>query len=296
MAEDINKRRLGRGLAALMGDAVPETVAIEQARGVRRLPIEQIVPNPRNPRGVFAEDALNDLAASIREKGVVQPLLVRTLSEGHYELIAGERRWRAAQKAGLDAVPVVIRDVDDRESLELAIIENVQRSDLNAIEEAQGYQQLIDAFEYTQQQLASVIGKSRSHIANTLRLLKLPDGVLAYVSTGALSAGHARQLIDRDDAPELARKIIDEGLSVRAIERLVQDNPLTDGMLSHANAPDDRSSMMGDSDARAVEQRLAEHLGLDVQLKAKANGTGTLAIKYKTLEQLDDLLRRMGAF
>lgn len=298
MADDASKRRLGRGLAALMGDAVPESVAVDQARGPRRLPIEQIVPNPRNPRGVFTEDALLDLANSIAEKGVVQPLLVRTLSEGHYELIAGERRWRAAQRAGLDTVPVVVRDVDDQESLELAIIENVQRADLNALEEAQGYQSLIDSFAYTQKDLSTVIGKSRSHIANTLRLLRLPDGVQLFLSTGALSAGHARQLVGRDDAAALARKIIDDGLSVRDVERLVNAKPNPDGILPHANAPDDRPSdgiALGDADTRAIEAKLAEHLGLDVQLKAKINGSGSLVLKYKTLEQLDDLLRRIGA-
>ncbi|MFK7791061.1 MAG: ParB/RepB/Spo0J family partition protein [Devosiaceae bacterium] len=294
MSDDASKRRLGRGLAALMGDAVPENIAVDQARGARRLPIEQIAPNPRNPRGVFSEDALKDLANSIAEKGVVQPLLVRTLAEGQYELIAGERRWRAAQRAGLDMVPVVVRDVDDKESLELAIIENVQRSDLNPLEEAQGYQSLIDSFAYTQQDLATVIGKSRSHIANTLRLLKLPEGVQLFLNTGALSAGHARQLIGRDDAAELARKIIDDGLSVRDVERLVHHAPNPDGMLPHASAPDERPGLQ-DADTRAIEAKLAEHLGLHVQLKAKRNGSGTLAIKYETLEQLDDLLRRIGA-
>ncbi|WP_375572375.1 ParB/RepB/Spo0J family partition protein [Ahrensia marina] len=294
MADDASKRRLGRGLAALMGDAVPESVAVDQSRNTRRLPIEQIAPNPRNPRGTFAEDALDDLTKSIREKGVVQPLLVRPMSEGAFELIAGERRWRAAQRAGLDMVPVVVREVDDKESLELAIIENVQRSDLNPLEEAQGYQSLIDSFDYTQQDLASVIGKSRSHIANTLRLLRLPEGVQLFVSSGALSAGHARQLVGRDDAAELARKIIDDGLSVRDVERLVQDKPLSDGMLPHASAPDDRTGL-ADADTRAIEAKLSEHLGLDVRLKAKANGSGTLSVSYKSLEQLDDLLRRIGA-
>ena len=294
MADDASKRRLGRGLAALMGDAVPESVAVDQARATRRLPIEQIVPNPRNPRSSFSEDALAELTQSIRDKGIVQPLLVRTLGDDAYELIAGERRWRAAQRAGLDSVPVVVRDVDDRESLELAIIENVQRADLNPLEEALGYQQLIQQFSYSQQDLAGVIGKSRSHIANTLRLLRLPDGVLSYVSTGALSAGHARQLVGREDAPHLARHIIDQGLSVRDVERMVQESPKTDGMLPHANAPDERTGL-ADADTRAIEAKLSEHLGLDVQLKAKPNGTGALTIKYRSLEQLDDLLRRIGA-
>ncbi|GAB5509688.1 MAG: ParB/RepB/Spo0J family partition protein [Hyphomicrobiales bacterium] len=298
MAEDASKRRLGRGLAALMGDAVPEAVAVDTARGARRLPIEQISPNPRNPRGIFEESALDDLANSIREKGVVQPLLVRTLDEGSFELIAGERRWRAAQRAGLDTVPVIVREVDDKESLELAIIENVQRSDLNALEEALGYQQLVDAFNYKQKELATVIGKSRSHIANTLRLLKLPDGVQTYLSSGALSAGHARQLIDREDAPELARRIIDEGLSVRDVERIVQrDAQKADAEAASQNDGPLSSSTtsIADADTRAIEAQLAELLGLSVKLNARKDGSGKLSIQYHTLEQLDDLLRRMGS-
>lgn len=298
MADDPSKRRLGRGLAALMGDAVPEAVAVDNARGARRLPIEQISPNPRNPRGIFEESSLDELANSIREKGIVQPLLVRTLEEGSYELIAGERRWRAAQRAGLDSVPVIIREVDDKESLELAIIENVQRSDLNALEEALGYQHLIDAFSYKQKELANVIGKSRSHIANTLRLLKLPEGVQTYLSSGALSAGHARQLIDREDAPELARRIIDEGLSVRDVERIVQrDAQKADAAASpKSDLPlSSSSSSIADADTRAIEAQLAELLGLSVKLNARKDGSGTLSIKYHTLEQLDDLLRRMGS-
>lgn len=298
MAEDASKRRLGRGLAALMGDAVPEAVAVDTARSARRLPIEQITPNPRNPRDVFDEAGLDDLANSIREKGVVQPLLVRTLDEGSYELIAGERRWRAAQRAGLDMVPVIVREVDDKESLELAIIENVQRSDLNSLEEALGYQQLIDAFGYKQKELATVIGKSRSHIANTLRLLKLPEGVQTHLSRGTLSAGHARQLIDRDDASELALRIINEGLSVRDVERIVQrDAQQADAAAaSTSDMPlSSPSSSIADADTRAIEAQLAELLGLSVKLKARKDGSGTLSIQYHTLEQLDNLLRRMGS-
>ncbi len=294
MAEDASKRRLGRGLAALMGDTVPESVAVDQSRAVRRLPIEQITPNPRNPRGLFEEEALEELTASIRDKGVVQPLLVRPISEGSFELIAGERRWRASQRAGLDVVPVVVREVDDKESLELAIIENVQRSDLNPLEEAQGYQSLIDEFSYSQQDLANVIGKSRSHIANTLRLMRLPESVQIQVSSGALSAGHARQLVGREDAAELARRIIDDGLSVREIERLVQEKSADKASKKAARDSGSKSTGLADADTRAIEAKMSEHLGLDVHLKAKANGSGTLAIGYKTLEQLDDLLRRIG--
>ncbi|MBV6658913.1 MAG: ParB/RepB/Spo0J family partition protein [Devosiaceae bacterium] len=295
MSDDPSKRRLGRGLAALMGDAVPEAVAVDQARTPRRLPIEQIAPNPNNPRRQFAEEDLSELSQSIAEKGVVQPLIVRMLAEGSYELIAGERRWRAAQRAGLDQVPVVVREADERESLELAIIENVQRADLNPVEEALGYQQLIERFSYTQKQLAAIIGKSRSHIANTLRLLKLPEGVLTFVSAGTLSAGHARQLIDRDDAPALVRRILDEGLSVRQLEDLVRDDAPALGQLPHASDPADRHTALESADTRAIEARLADLLGLDVQLKARSNGSGTLAIKYRTLEQLDAVLHQLGA-
>ena len=295
MAEDGTKKRLGRGLAALMGDAVPEAVALDQARSPRRLPIEQIVPNPNNPRRRFGEEDLADLAASIVQKGIVQPLLVRMVAEGRYELIAGERRWRAAQRAGLDTVPVVVREVDERESLELAIIENVQRADLNALEEALGYQQLIERFAYTQKQLSEVIGKSRPHIANTLRLLKLPDGVQAYVAAGSLSAGHARALVDREDAALLARRVLDEGLSVRQLERIVQDPPAAGEAPAHGPDREAADAAFGDADTRAIESRLADHLGLQVRLVARANGSGTLSIRYRTLEQLDDLLRTMGA-
>ena len=265
MADDASKRRLGRGLAALMGDTVPETVAVDQSRPTRRLPVEQIAPNPRNPRGQFDEEALQELTESVREKGVVQPLLVRALSEGSFELIAGERRWRAAQRAGLDTVPVVVREADDRESLELAIIENVQREDLNAIEEALGYQQLMDQFDYSQQMLAKMIGKSRSHIANTLRLLKLPPSVQGFLSAGTLSAGHARQLIGRDDAEDLAQKIIELGLSVRDVEKLAQD-----ARAPKASTPTEGAApgaaMLADADTRAIEAKLSEQLGLQVQL------------------------------
>lgn len=294
MAEDKNNRRLGRGLAALMGDVVPEPTAIDQARGSRRLPIEQIRPNPNNPRQSFDDDDLRDLTSSVQEKGIIQPLLVRMLHEGAYELVAGERRWRAAQRAGLDTVPVVVRDVDEKESLEIAIIENVQRADLNAVEEAEGYQQLIDRFGYTQKQLSSVIGKSRSHIANTLRLLKLPAPILAYVSDGGLSAGHARQLIDRDDASELARRVLDDDMSVRQLEDLVRLKGALEREPSPKTAKPDATVSTLESDAAALGARLEDHLGLSVMVKAKPDGSGAISIRYKTLEQLDGLLSHFG--
>ncbi|MEM1288276.1 MAG: ParB/RepB/Spo0J family partition protein [Pseudomonadota bacterium] len=294
MAEETSNRRLGRGLAALMGDVAPEPAAVDQARGSRKLPIEQIRPNPNNPRQSFDDEDLRDLTNSVQEKGIIQPLLVRMLNEGSYELVAGERRWRAAQRAGLDTVPVVVRDVDEKESLEIAIIENVQRADLNAVEEAEGYQQLIDRFGYTQKQLSSVIGKSRSHIANTLRLLKLPAPILAYVSDGGLSAGHARQLIDRDDASDLARKVIDDDLSVRQLEDIVRLKSVPKGEATADGKTVPARASVLEADAVALGAKLEEHLGLAVSIKAKTDGSGQVSIQYRTLEQLDGLLSHFG--
>ncbi len=226
MSEDLSRKRLGRGLAALIGE-MDKPVEQEQAplaQADRRVPIEFITPNPRNPRRNFAEAELADLAQSIRAHGLVQPVIVRQVAgTNHFELIAGERRWRAAQRAGLTDVPVIVRDVDDRVAMELAIVENVQRADLNPVEEAQGYQRLIDEHKYTQADLAQVIGKSRSHVANTLRLLKLPDVIRDLLVDGSLSAGHARTLVNAEDPAGLARRIVEGGLSVRQAEALAQE-------------------------------------------------------------------------
>lgn len=301
MSDDSSKKRLGRGLAALMGDldqpvAKPEVLneAPEPvpSRGERMVPIEKIRANPNNPRRHFSDSDLADLANSIREHGVVQPILVRPakgedLGGADYEIIAGERRWRASQKAALHEVPIIIRDVEDKQALELAIIENVQRADLNAVEEALGYQQLIDEYDYTQNDLAQVIGKSRSHVANTLRLLKLPEGVQTLVSDGSLSAGHARTLVTADDPVALARRIVGEGLSVRQAETLAQ-GPL-EPKPSKASAPKQPKS----ADVRAVEQRLEDTLGLKIDLRHGDNEIGELRIKYRNLEQLDEVCRRL---
>jgi len=291
MAEDASKRRLGRGLAALMGDAVPESVAIDQSRNTRRLPIEQIAPNPRNPRGEFGEEALQELTQSIREKGVVQPLLVRPIADGQFELIAGERRWRAARRAGLDVVPVVVREVDDRESLELAIIENVQRADLNPIEEAMGYRELVERFNYSQEQLSEIIGKSRSHVANTLRLLRLPDDVQGLVQTGRLTAGHARALIGRADAQNLAEKIIAEDLNVRAVEALVQTGGLGAGP---GGGSAGRRVREKDPDTKAFEKELTDALGLKVEIKRGSGESGNLVIRFGNFDQLDYIRSRLN--
>ncbi|MBU1174853.1 MAG: ParB/RepB/Spo0J family partition protein [Alphaproteobacteria bacterium] len=281
--------RLGRGLAALIGDLAPvEAPAAPEAGGIRRIAVDAIVPNRSNPRRDFDTDLLDELAASIKEKGVMQPLLVRSAADkpGGFELIAGERRWRAAQRAGLHEVPVIVREVDDREALELAIIENVQRADLNPLEEALGYDQLLQHFDYTQNDLGHVIGKSRSHVANTLRLLKLPDDVRAMLSRGELTAGHARTLITAEDPSGLARRIVAEGLSVRQAETLMQARS------GKADAPR-RAMAEKDADTIGLEKRLADALGLGVVITHGDRG-GRIEIRYSTLEQLDDLCRRFG--
>jgi ParB family chromosome partitioning protein len=281
--------RLGRGLAALIGDmATMEGSKLAEAGALRRLPINSVIANPKNPRRDFDPDQLDELTNSIREKGVMQPLLVRpsAADPNIFEIIAGERRWRASQKAGLHDVPVIVRDVDDKEALELAIIENVQRADLNPLEEAQGYGQLMEQFDYTQQDLAQVIGKSRSHVANTLRLLKLPRDVRDMLARGELTAGHARALITADDPAALARRIVGGGLSVRAAEALGQ----RDG------TPRKRAGSPGraekDADTAALEKQLSDALGLSVSVDHHEQG-GRLEIRYKTLEQLDNVCLRL---
>jgi ParB family chromosome partitioning protein len=283
--------RLGRGLAALIGDmATIEGARVTESGGVKRLPVEMIIANRSNPRRSFDADQLEELTNSIREKGVMQPLLVRPSEDPNiFELIAGERRWRASQKAGLHDVPVIVRDVDDKEALELAIIENVQRADLNPLEEAMGYGQLIEQFEYTQQDLAQVIGKSRSHVANTLRLLKLPEDVRGMVASGTLTAGHARTLITADDPAQLARQIVSGGLSVREAEALSQQRDVTGKR--KATEP----SVSRDADTVALERRLSDALGLSVSLAHSERG-GKLEIRYKTLEQLDGICARLTGY
>jgi ParB family transcriptional regulator, chromosome partitioning protein len=284
--------RLGRGLAALIGDmASTEGLrAADNSGAVRRLPVAELIANRQNPRRDFDADQLEELTSSIREKGIMQPLLVRPSGDqpGRYEIIAGERRWRAAQRAGLGDVPVIVRDVDDKEAFELAIIENVQRADLNPLEEAMGYGQLMEQFDYTQQDLAQVIGKSRSHVANTLRLLKLPRDVRDMLARGELTAGHARALITADDPLALARRISAGGLSVRAAEALGQRDsmPRKRGTGTPAAAEDK------DADTAALEKRLSDALGLSVTVDHRDAG-GRLEIRYKTLEQLDDICLRL---
>ncbi|MGO4408239.1 ParB/RepB/Spo0J family partition protein [Bosea sp. RAF48] len=291
MAEEQGRSRLGRGLAALIGDVGEEIGAIERARGQRKVPVEFLRPSARNPRRNFVEEDLDELTASIRERGILQPIIVRSIAGmvDAYEIIAGERRWRAAQRAELHDVPVILVEADDREALEIAIVENVQRTDLNAIEEAAGYERLIAEFSYTQNDLARVIGKSRSHVANTLRLSKLPESVRKMVSEGAVSAGHARALLSVSDPELMARKIIDEGMSVRDIERVVQEEARGETKSAVTAKPKAEK----DPDTRALEKALEEALGLSVSIAHRANGSGEVRIGYKTLEQLDALCHRL---
>lgn len=289
MAQEQSKKRLGRGLAALIGDDVSEEGVVEDARSLRHLPIEFITRNPRNPRRSFAESDLADLTASIRAKGMLQPIVVRPVTgeTNRYEIVAGERRWRASQLAGIHDVPVIIREFSDGEALEIALIENIQRADLNPIEEADGYQQLIDHFEYTQQQLADSIGKSRSHIANTLRLLNLPARIRTYLQEGALTAGHARALVANPAPEALADKIVKLGLSVRDAERMARESD------NDSQPKPSQPAAARDHDTVALERNLAEALGLKVQIAHSAAGKGELRIKYSTLEQLEDVCKRL---
>jgi len=290
MNDDSSRRRLGRGLAALIGEMdqpLQGTGPVAPVNADRRIPIEFVARNPRNPRRSFDEAELQDLASSIRQHGIVQPVVVRTIADERYEIIAGERRWRAAQLAGFTDIPVIVRDVDDRTALEIAIVENVQRSDLNPLEEALGYDQLIAEHGYTQNDLGEIIGKSRSHVANSLRLLKLPEPVRDMLSSGTLSAGHARALIPTSDPVGLARSIVAKGMSVRDAERLAQNdiraqNDPNYGKPSHKEEKD--------ADTLALERTLSDSLGLDVTVNHKATG-GQLRISYKTLDQLEEICR-----
>lgn len=290
MADDNSRKRLGRGLAALIGE-MDQPAESNQAKPVasdRMIPIELVVQSKNNPRRFFADSEIDELAHSIKEHGIIQPIVVRPVANdnaGRHEIIAGERRWRASQRAGLTEVPIIIRDVDDKAALELAIIENVQRSDLNAIEEALGYQQLMDEHGYTQADLGDVIGKSRSHVANTLRLLKLPQGVQSLVSEGTLSAGHARTVVTASDPDSLAKRIVKEGLSVRQAEALANDSG------NASRKPKPSSSEQGkDADTLALEKMLSDTTGYRVEITHGAKG-GQVKIAYKDLEQLDALCR-----
>ena len=294
MAE--NRRGLGRGISALLDEAA-EVAISEEAHGVPvgaggETPIELLHRNPDQPRRDFSEAEIDELAASIREKGVLQPILVRPLagSPGEFQIVAGERRWRAAQRAGLRHMPVVVRDLDDLQALEIAIIENVQRADLNAIEEALGYKALMERFGRTQDAVAQNVGKSRSHVANALRLLGLPEAVQLELRAGRLSSGHARALAAAPDPAALARQVVERGLNVRETEALARraqgggDRPRS---AAGRTAPAHK-----DADTRALEEDLADVLGLEVEILDRG-GVGELRIVYASLEQLDDLCQRL---
>jgi len=281
------RSRLGRGLAALIGDVGEESqvAANDSGRKPRRAPIEHLRTNPRNPRKNFTEAELEELTASIRERGIIQPIVVRALRDDNYEIIAGERRWRAAQRAGLHDVPIVIVEATDAQSLELAIIENVQRADLNALEEAAGYQALIDTFDHSQDDVAQIVGKSRSHVANTLRLLKLPETVKSYIAAGKLSAGHARMLIGQPEAEKLAGDIVNRGLNVRQVEAIARQS---------AGKPAGKTAATGkDPNTRALEKQLSDALGYRVAIDQRGK-SGSVKITYRTLEQLDEIIRRLA--
>jgi ParB family chromosome partitioning protein len=284
----MERKGLGRGLSALLADVAVEEAPVRPVNG-RTVPIDRIRPNPNQPRRDLDDDDLRDLASSIREKGVIQPLILRPHPEepGGFEIVAGERRWRAAQAAGVHDLPAVVRELTDAEMLELAIIENVQRTDLNPLEEAQGYRQLMDRFGHTQERLAEALGKSRSHIANLLRLLTLPDAVLELLRLGKLSAGHARALVTAGNPEALARQVVDRDLSVRQTEQLAR---------AAADRPEPRPRTPAkDADTRALEEDLTASLRLKVRIEHRpGQQAGELRIRYSTLEELDGLCQLLS--
>jgi ParB family transcriptional regulator, chromosome partitioning protein len=285
---DEGRSRLGRGLAALMGEVGAETATTtERARNQRRVPIEYLRPNPRNPRRNYADAELDELAASIKQHGIIQPVVVRALRgvKDAYEIIAGERRWRAAQRAALHDIPIVPVEASDSEALELAIIENVQRSDLNPLEEAGGYQALASDYGHSHEEIARIVGKSRSHVTNTLRLLKLPEPVKAYIHAGKITAGAARMLIGASDPEEMAREIVDRGLNVRQVEALAKDR-------GSAKSRAAKTRAMKTADTIALERRVSDALGLAVVIDHRGDA-GVLRIHYSNLDQLDGVLRRL---
>jgi ParB family chromosome partitioning protein len=286
MAEDSRARGLGRGLSALLGDEPAAHAGPQEVAKPRTLPIAFLKPNRFQPRRLFREEDLKDLAASIKEKGILQPIVVRPgTGPEDYEIVAGERRWRAAQLAKLHEVPVSVRDFSDAEALEVAIVENVQRADLNAIEEGNAYHELMQRFHYTQEKLSDVVGKSRSHIANTLRLLKLPEPVKLLVIDGKLTAGHARTLIGVPDAEKRAKEIVAGSLNVRQAEQKAK--------APRAAKPKATSK---DADTRSLEQSVTNALGMKVEIQHQGDKGGEVRIRYRTLEQLDEIMHRLSTF
>ena len=298
--EEPRKRGLGRGLSALLGEPISGVVKSDEsaraagataAGGVRTLPVEYLRPGKYQPRHHFDQAAIDDLTQSVREKGVIQPLLVRQLAENAYEIIAGERRWRAAQAAMLHDVPVVVRELDDSEALELALIENLQRQDLTPLEEAEGFRRLMDEFQHTQEALAKALGKSRSHVANMIRLLSLPEPVKRMMDEGTLSAGHARALLTAEDPIGLAKQVVERGLNVRQTEKLAQDAAGAVGSAGRTTSKADKPEK--DTDLIALERSLSNMIGLQVTITTQTRG-GDLSIHYNTLDQLDEVIARLS--
>ena len=284
------KRKLGMGLSALLGDDEEDYAALDKVRATKTIPIEFLQPGKYQPRQHMDEGPIEDLSRSIAEKGILQPLLVRRLGETEgpnaYEIIAGERRWRAAQKARLHEVPVIIKDLTDQETLEIALIENLQRQDLSPLEEADGYQRLMDEFTHTQEELARAMGKSRSHVANTLRLLALPDAIKEMIDDGRLSAGHGRALLTASNPLELSKSVVKQGLNVRQTEKLAKKPEPAEG--KSGGKPSSK-----DPDTLALERDMSDLLGLKVNISFK-NGRGSLSVHYNDLGQLDDILARLS--
>jgi ParB family transcriptional regulator, chromosome partitioning protein len=292
------RRGLGRGLSALLGEAgAPggESPGAEAAGGPLQVPVELLRRNPEQPRRHFGEAELEELTHSVRERGVLQPILVRPApgTAGEYQIVAGERRWRAAQRAGLHMVPVFVRPLDDAEVAEIAIIENVQRADLNPLEEANGYKALMERFGHTQDAISKTVGKSRSHVANALRLLSLPPSVREHLEAGRLSAGHARAIAAAPDPARLARTIVEGDLTVRQAEALARDAH-GDRTPASPRTAASKATRDKDADTHALEQDLSESLGLTVEILDR-NGSGEVRVRYATLEQLDSLCQRLGA-
>lgn len=291
---DGRRSSLGRGLSALFGEDTEDYSALDKVRLSKMVPIEYLQPGRYQPRRRFDEEAIKGLVESVREKGVLQPLLVRRVPDGspnQFEIIAGERRWRAAQLAGVPEVPVVVREMDDREALEIALIENIQRSDLTPLEEADGYRRLMDEFGHTQEDLAKVIGKSRSHVANMMRLLALPDPVKTMVNNGQLTAGHARALLTVENPETVAQEVIKRGLNVRQTEDLVRRDETAGSKRSGKGNGGDAA--LNDVDLMNLEEEISARIGLKVSI-APQGKRGTVTIHYQTLDQLDDVLRRLG--
>ena len=289
MTEDAQGRRrgLGRGLSALLGDDAEDYARLDQVRASKIVAIEQLRPNPHQPRRRFDEVELETLVESVREVGMLQPILVRRTgeSEDSFEIVAGERRWRAAQRAQLHQIPIIIKDLDDAQSLKIALVENIQREDLNAMEEATGYNRLMEEYGLTQEALSLAVGRSRSHIANTVRLLGLPKSIQILVEDGSLSAGHARALLGAENAEKLAKRAVSKQLSVRAVEAMVKEQLPARGDKAQTNGKD--------ANTLALEHDLSSALGLHVDISHKGDTGGTVRINYKTLEQLDEVCRRL---